>query len=970
MTSLERLVGRDAVLAMARAALDTALAGSAQLVLVTGEPGIGKTAVLTRLADEAAERGARVLRATCWDGGAPPYWPWIQALREIEPGLVDSVPRVSTEAEALDARFRLFDATARLLTRAGEDSGLVVLLDDLHWADEASVRMLEFLGRHLGTSRVLLLGAYRDREADLSRLTGTAQRFELLGLDAGEVAAVMTSIAGKPAEDLAEQVWRRSGGNPLFVRELTRLIAARGTADTIPDSVRDTLRSRLARLSHPCAEMLAAAAVGGRVVRPELLSRMGSADPDLLDEAVAARVFTPDLRFSHDLFRETVLAELPARRLAELHHAAGDALESLRENGSPVSAAEIATHYLAAADAAKAVRYSTLAGHEAGERLAHNDAAAHFRTALSTLDLLESPTGRQELLVSLAEALDRAGDAPAARETYRELAELAARTGDARALATAALGMHGLGFRTGTIDTLHLRLLDEAIDLLPAEDLAMRSRVLAALGRDLRQGPKPNPERAAVVATEASTLARASGDPSVLAFSLLAEHDVAWQRGNASRRLAIVSEMESAAEQAADPDMIAQAVLLRATALIELGYPDGLTELHTYVRLCEGLGHSRGRYGALTRRATLALITGPGTEATELAHMALELGQLIGQPDAIPVHGTLHLSLCMIGIVGLEAPVGLGPADPIAPMLPAIRAGVLVASGSLDEAAAEFADFSLGTLVEQPHPELYALMAFVAAAVGSAEQRTEMYQRLLPLAGQHIVVGGCASYSGAVDYHLGRLSAALGNHEDAVRHLTAAVAMHERLGAHPWADISRRELDRLAAPAEEFRREGPLWTLAFQGKRVQLPHVKGLADIARLLSAPRQDVHALELLGRRPAAGADPILDDSARRAYRNRLGQLDSAIDEAASDEEAERLQAERDELIHQLAAATGLGGRPRRLGDDTERARKTVTARIKDALDRIDQVHPTLAGHLRATIRTGTHCRYQPGSDITWRA
>jgi hypothetical protein len=154
--------------------------------------------------------------------------------------------------------------------------------------------------------------------------------------------------------------------------------------------------------------------------------------------------------------------------------------------------------------------------------------------------------------------------------------------------------------------------------------------------------------------------------------------------------------------------------------------------------------------------------------------------------------------------------------------------------------------------------------------------------------------------------------------------------------------------------------------LAFHGTSVQLPHAKGLADIAHLLAAPRQDVHAFTLLGRGPAAGADPILDDAARQAYKTRLAQLDAAIDSAA---DPTRLQAERDELIHQLTAAAGLGGRPRRLGDDTERARKTVTARIRDTLDRIDQAHPVLAAHLRATIRTGTYCRYDPPADIQWR-
>jgi hypothetical protein len=145
-----------------------------------------------------------------------------------------------------------------------------------------------------------------------------------------------------------------------------------------------------------------------------------------------------------------------------------------------------------------------------------------------------------------------------------------------------------------------------------------------------------------------------------------------------------------------------------------------------------------------------------------------------------------------------------------------------------------------------------------------------------------------------------------------------------------------------------------------------LPDAKGLRDLAVLLGSPGRDVHVLTLLGRDvPATGSDPVLDDRARARYRSRLGELDGDIDEAVEFQDlhrAERLQAERDALLAELAAATGLGGRPRRLGDETERARKTVGARIRDALRRVDAVHPELAEHLRATVGVGTVCRYTP--------
>ncbi|MFJ9787453.1 ATP-binding protein [Amycolatopsis sp. NPDC101161] len=1082
----ERLVGRDAVLTIARAALEDALAGTAQLVLVTGEPGIGKTAVLTAFAAEAAGRGATVLRANCWDGGAPAYWPWVQALRGVPPGelgpaaeLLGSAPErpAGSGAEAADTRFRLFDATAGLLTRLGREAGLVVVLDDLQWADAASLRMLEFLARHLGPARVLLLGAYRELAGGLP---AAAQVVPLRGLDADEVAAVMTAVAGpRPEAGLADRVWRRSGGNPLFVRELTRLLqAGPDTADAVPETVRDILLSRLARLSQPCAELLAVAAVCGRTVRPELLGRLADVAPGLLEEATAARVLTrtaDGLRFSHDLYRETLLDGLPAAHRAALHAAAGHALEELREAGAAVPMSEVAAQFVAAGPdaAADAVRCCALAGREAALRAAHADAAARYRDALAALDLLPgaapglrgagvadrggsmvadvasdaaraggrsgfavadaasgaplgrrgggadvadrgeammadvgpgAPPGRRgggadaaerggsmvadvaadaadraesavasrelpsrrDLLVGLAASLEHSGDTDAARAAYRDLAELARRTHDPYGLADAALGLHGLGFRSGSVDAGHLLLLSDAVEGLPSGARALRSRLLTALGRDLRSSADPSPGRAAAVVREAGELAVAAGDPGALAGALLAQHDIAWRPGGAKERLAILAGMADAAERARDPDLAAQTVLLRATALIELGDPDGTAQLHAFTRLADRLGHARGRWGALSRRATLAVVSGPPSDAVPLADEAFELGLLIGQPDAAAVYGTLRLSLGLV--VPLAGPVpDLDPSDPVAPLLPLLRAATMLAGGAEDRARAEFRGFALSTLPEQYHLEMRALTAAVAASVGSAEQREQAHALLADYAGTHVVVGGCASYSGAVDHHLGLLCAALGRHEEAVAHLEAAVTQYRLLGAPAWAQRAREQLAD-ATRGCVFHRDGRVWTLGYEGRQVHLPHTKGLADLAALLAAPGKDVPALELLGQ-PATGADPVLDDAARRAYRARITRLDAAIADAADEAEAERHQAERAELVRQITAAAGLGGRPRRLGDDAERARKAVTARIRDAIEQILRAHPPLGLHLRATVHTGTYCAYRPPGDLRWR-
>jgi hypothetical protein len=253
-----------------------------------------------------------------------------------------------------------------------------------------------------------------------------------------------------------------------------------------------------------------------------------------------------------------------------------------------------------------------------------------------------------------------------------------------------------------------------------------------------------------------------------------------------------------------------------------------------------------------------------------------------------------------------------------------------------------------------------------------------VYERLRPYAGSHVVVGGCASYHAAVDHHLGGLAASLGDTAAARAHFRAALAMHERLGAAGWARLSEQALARLETPAasqapNELRLVNGVRLLCFEGKQVQLPDSKGLADIATLIGARGADVHVLTLVGHHLARmGADPVLDRRAKKSYQERLACLAEDIEDAEAAGRAGRaevLRNERDALIRELAAAAGLGHRDRKLGDEAERARKTVSARVRDALSKIGPVHPELAAHLRGSLRLGTRCSYSPPAGVTWK-
>lgn len=980
MSRADRLVGRGHALQVLRSALGDA-SGGTQFVLVTGEAGIGKSALLGAFADEAA-RSCTVLRAFCWDGsGVPPYWPWSQVLRAtgLPAGELGEAGRLVGAAapasgDAADDRFRLFDAVGRCLTPLASRRPVAVVIDDLHWADESSLDLLSFLARTLSASPVLLAGAYRDTEAParLHEIAAAAQQVALPGLSAADVAAMVTAESGAtPPVEVAEQLRQRTGGNPFFVRELARLLRAHGAGTQLPAGVIEAVRRRLARLSTDCVRLLDWAAVAGKEIDVDLLVAAGAAADkavahDLLDEARRAGVVAGSA-FTHDLYRDAIRDALGASARIAINAAIAGAL--IARDSDP---ARIAEHLLAAGPDVRdeAVDYSLRAAREAAARLGHDEACAHYLRALDLLGV-DDPR-RLPALLDLAEAHARSG-APgasaAAMRRYREAADVASRCHDPVSYARAALGMQALGHRSGAHDPDVVETLSQAAARLPDRDeAALKSRVLAAVARARRHGSMSGPQDVVAIAERAVQLAVAADDQNAVAAAKLAVHDAMWTPGSASARLPVLAEMLAAATAAGDADLIAEAHVLRAAALLELGDPTGRDALREYVAFADSLGHARGRWRALTRRATLAQLAGRAEEAAELGERALELGRAIGEPDALGCFCTSRWSLVALGV--REPDVALEAADPMWPMFPLVAAWPHAVRGDLDAARKALGDFSVLDVSMWTGLESLAVAAVVFAAVGSDEQRGWAYAQLLPHAGTHVVVGGCASYHAAVDHHLGALAAALGDAAAAERHFRAAVAMHDKVGAAAWQRLSEAALAALRVPADnEFRMVEGRWLLRFAGTSVSLADAKGLHDLRVVLQAGGGEVQARTLVGLPTDAGADRVLDATAMAAYRARLTQLDSAIEDAVDDGRADRLRAERSALVHELAAATGLGGRPRRLGDDGERARKTVSARVRDALAKIEAVHPQLAAHLRAAVRLGTTCRYAPAEPTQWR-
>ncbi len=447
-------VGRQREMGELKACLEDALSGRGRLVTLVGEPGIGKTRTALELATYAGLRGAQVLWGRCYEGeGAPPYWPWVQAIRsyvrDVDPeqlrsdmgaGAPDIGQVVSEVRERLpglesppqlepeQARFRLFDSITTFLKSAGRRQPLVLVLDDLHWADHPSLLLLEFLARELGNSRLLVIGTYRDvelsRHHPLSKSLGELtrerlfQRVLLRGLDQSDVGRFIELASGvTPPIGMVDAVHRQTEGNPLFVTEVVRLLVQEGELTQekvgqrdswsvrIPEGVREVIGRRLDRLSERCNETLTIASVVGREFTFEQLSPLiagSSAGPgqamtearllDVLDEALSARVIEELPRavgryqFTHALIQETLAGELSTSRKVRLHARIAEALELLYGAETEGHASELAFHFAEAQTVLgmeKLVHYSLLAGERALAAYAWEEAQAHFQRSLA-----------------------------------------------------------------------------------------------------------------------------------------------------------------------------------------------------------------------------------------------------------------------------------------------------------------------------------------------------------------------------------------------------------------------------------------------------------------------------------------------------------------------------------------------------------------------------------------------------------
>jgi tetratricopeptide (TPR) repeat protein len=788
-----------------------------------------------------------------------------QLLPEVAEVVPDLEPPPSLDPET--ARFRLFDAVASFLRRAARETSLVMILDDLHWADRSSLLLLEHVARVLAESRVLLVGTYRDVEvsrhhplsdtlAELIRQPVTS-RLALHGLSEAEVARCIAAVSGtEPAPEVVAAVHSQSEGNPFFVGEIARLLVSEHRLGansrlelTIPEGVREVIDRRLNRLTESCNRLLAVAAVEGRDFDLNVVSEAAGLPAsdvlEILDEAVDAHLVTETghgpgrYRFAHALVREVVYTGLRATERARLHHGVGEAIERHQQAETDARLAELAHHFLQCAtigDADKAVEYASRAGRLALDMLAYEQAAGHLEGALRALTFAHQDDGyrRGELLLVLGEAQRAAGDLAPARASYEQAATVAKRIGAAELLARAALGL-GVEFTVGVVDDVEIRLLEEALTALGNGDSPLRARVLARLAKALLWTRQE--DRRAALSEQAVQVARRVGDPGTLAAVLHDRHMAIWGFANAEERLDITGEEIDLAERCGDRDLAVRARASRIANLLELGDIHALEmEIARHDHETRQLRQLQYRWHIPLLRASQAAIAGRFPEAEQLAEDGLEVGQRAHHQGVL----LFHLGAVMAIRFGQgRFPETLGVLQATEQRYPSVavwRCGMayaLVEAAHEDEALVEFErqvrdEFAL---VARDHlwTTCMAFLALTCAALHDAHRAAQLYELLLPYAryNNRMTRIGIGSL-GPIAHYLGLLAATMTRWDAAANHFDAAMQTSTRMAAPVFLANSRYHYAQtiLATPGRgEAARElmdQALTTAGALGIRLQL----------------------------------------------------------------------------------------------------------------------------------------------------
>jgi DNA-binding SARP family transcriptional activator len=813
--------------------------GVGRIVLLAGDPGIGKTRLAAELARTAHFEGAVVLAGRASEETLAPYQPFLEALRhyflnaplrelrgtsrEYGPELARLMPELRRRAPDLPPpvagepeteRYRLFEAVVGLLAAISAHAPILLVMDDLQWADRPTLLLLRHLARATDTHRLLILVAYRSTETEMQGFAGAladlrrerlVTEIDLHGLTESETAELVRLRAREtPSSALASALQTETEGNPLFIEEIVRHLVEAGVRlgeaspeelqrAGLPEGVKQVIARRLARLDARTTEWLRVASVIGRDFDTSLLERVVSLDEDefldALDEALAAGLVVESsaerrrYSFSHALIRETLYEGMSAARRASTHRRVGEALEASRRESLP----SLALHFTRAAgpqDAEKAMTYAARAGAQATAMLAHEEAAEHYSRALEVLERFEPDDlqRRCDFLLLLGEARVRSGERSQAWAALQEAATLAESLEDGERLSRAAItASRQYVQQPGVVETELISMLDRALEMTSGQRTVIRVCLLARLcGAVYYSGQR---ERMTQLSEEAWEIAEELGDPEARAYACAARRRALWHAAHLRERLATSTRMLTLASQVGSLELELQANAWLVVDLLERGDRDAVdAQIEAFTEGAQRLRQPLYVWNAIVWRSMRALLAGRLQLAEKLASDAVAAGASAEAVTAPQYYG--------IQLLAIRREQGrMGELESVArklvddnPDRPAWRGGVatvLCETGEMAKAAEQLDMVAAQDFKDIPKDgdwlTAIAVLSDVAVGVGDVERAALLYDELLPYAEQTVVVGVAVACLGSVSRFLGKLAFTVGRERDAAEHFARAV---------------------------------------------------------------------------------------------------------------------------------------------------------------------------------------------------
>jgi DNA-binding SARP family transcriptional activator/tetratricopeptide (TPR) repeat protein len=887
--------------------------GPGRIVLMAGDPGIGKTRLAAELARRVHANGACVIAGRAPQETLVAYQLFVEALRhyllnlpigelqaatrEYGPELARLIPELRRRAPELPMpsgaepetdRYRLFEAVVGVLSAISARIPVLLVLDDLQWADRPTLLLLRHLARAPDPQRLLILGAYRATEsttegfadalADLKR-ERLISEIRVGGLDERETAELVQVWSGEaPSQPFAHSLHQETEGNPLFIEEIVRHLGEAGVRPSeagarelqrfgLPENVKQVIARRLGRLSAQATEWLRVASVIGRDFDASLHERVVALDEDeylnALDEALSTGLVaetTPNAgySFSHALIRETLYEGMSAARRARIHRRVGEVLETTANSDRYLTA--LAHHFTRAAtteDADKAITYARRAGEHATAMLLHEEAGEHYSRALEVLDRLQPDAldRRCELLLELGESRVRSGERALSWPAFREAAALAESLGDPDALARAAIGASRRYIQQpGIVETEMIGMLKRALAANDGRPSLTRVRLLARLCGAIYHSPERDLMES--LSHEALVLAERLDDPEARAHACAARRRAVWSAACLQERLEASTEMLTCAHKAGSLELELQAHAWLAVDLLEYGDRDAVdAQMESFMAGADRLRQPLFTWHATVWRAMRALLAGELELAEEFASDALAQGAPAESVTAREYYAVQSVAIRREqGSLG-ELELGIRQLIEVNTARPAWRAALTVMLWETGDATS--AQVQLARLAAQgftdvpPNGDWLTTLALAAEACAGLEDTVvapSLYELLLPYASSNVVIGLGAVCLGSVARFLGMLAATLGQAREAAEHfqvgLTANAALRAPVClAHTQLEYARvlgpsRTGEDLVESAERAARQLGLVKVARRASELRSVWTAGKRRVPRTLPSP------------------------------------------------------------------------------------------------------------------------------------